>query len=271
MPRPCPSSPPSSSAPAAASASTTSTRGCSTSASSSSAPPSTTRSPTSSWPSCCTSSPRTPTRTSRCTSTRRAARSTPASRSTTRCSSSSPTCSTICCGIAMSMGSLLLAGGAAGKRISLPNSRILIHQPSAGFEGQATDIEIHAQRDPQDAPADRRDLREAHGQAGGGGAPRHGARPLLQARRGRRVRPHRPGHQLALNLRRIRSGVRPLDRSSARTDLERRVDLALGARHPGAVAVAHDDRRPRDGGRAVLGLDGERLAGAAGPPRSASQ
>ena len=51
---------------------------------------------------------------------------------------------TICCGIAMSMGSLLLTGGAKGKRFSLPNSRILMHQPSAGFEGQATDIEIHA-------------------------------------------------------------------------------------------------------------------------------
>ena len=55
-----------------------------------------------------------------------------------------PPVQTICCGIAMSMGSLLLAGGAAGKRFSLPNSRILIHQPSAGFEGQSTDIEIHA-------------------------------------------------------------------------------------------------------------------------------
>ena len=44
----------------------------------------------------------------------------------------------------MSMGSLLLTGGAKGKRFSLPNSRILIHQPSAGFEGQSTDIEIHA-------------------------------------------------------------------------------------------------------------------------------
>src|SRR5438445_9255300 len=52
---------------------------------------------------------------------------------------------TICVGIAMSMGSLLLAGGAKGKRFSLPNSRILMHQPSAGFEGQSTDIEIHAQ------------------------------------------------------------------------------------------------------------------------------
>jgi ATP-dependent Clp protease, protease subunit len=55
-----------------------------------------------------------------------------------------PDVSTMCVGIAMSMGSLLLAGGAAGKRMALPNSRILIHQPSAGFEGQATDIEIHA-------------------------------------------------------------------------------------------------------------------------------
>ena len=55
-----------------------------------------------------------------------------------------PQVQTICCGIAMSMGALLLAGGAPGKRFSLPNSRILIHQPSAGFEGQSSDIEIHA-------------------------------------------------------------------------------------------------------------------------------
>jgi len=51
---------------------------------------------------------------------------------------------TICCGIAMSMGSLLLAAGAPGKRLALPNARILIHQPSGGFQGQSTDIEIHA-------------------------------------------------------------------------------------------------------------------------------
>ncbi|MCW3008542.1 MAG: clpP [Solirubrobacterales bacterium] len=56
-----------------------------------------------------------------------------------------PDVSTICCGIAMSMGSLLLAGGKKGKRFSLPNSRILIHQPSSGFEGQASDIAIHAE------------------------------------------------------------------------------------------------------------------------------
>jgi ATP-dependent Clp protease protease subunit len=55
-----------------------------------------------------------------------------------------PDVRTICYGIAMSMASLLLAGGAAGKRMALPNSRILIHQPSGGFEGVAADIEIHA-------------------------------------------------------------------------------------------------------------------------------
>ncbi len=55
-----------------------------------------------------------------------------------------PDVQTICVGIAMSMGALLLAGGAAGKRMALPNSKILIHQVSAGFQGQATDIEIHA-------------------------------------------------------------------------------------------------------------------------------
>ncbi|MGI8805050.1 MAG: ATP-dependent Clp protease proteolytic subunit [Thermoleophilaceae bacterium] len=55
-----------------------------------------------------------------------------------------PDVQTTCVGIAMSMGSLLLAGGAAGKRAALPNSRILIHQPSAAFEGQSSDIEIHA-------------------------------------------------------------------------------------------------------------------------------
>ena len=55
-----------------------------------------------------------------------------------------PDVATICCGVAMSMGALLLAGGAKGKRMSLPNSKILIHQVSAGFSGQATDIEIHS-------------------------------------------------------------------------------------------------------------------------------
>ena len=55
-----------------------------------------------------------------------------------------PQISTLCIGQAASMGSFLLAAGAKGKRFSLPNSRIMVHQPSAGFQGQATDIEIHA-------------------------------------------------------------------------------------------------------------------------------
>jgi ATP-dependent Clp protease protease subunit len=55
-----------------------------------------------------------------------------------------PEIQTICVGIAMSLGSLLLTGGTKGKRFALPNSRLLMHQPSAGFEGQASDIEIHA-------------------------------------------------------------------------------------------------------------------------------
>ena len=55
-----------------------------------------------------------------------------------------PDVSTLCIGQAASMGSFLLGAGAKGKRFSLPNSRIMVHQPSAGFQGQATDIEIHA-------------------------------------------------------------------------------------------------------------------------------
>ena len=55
-----------------------------------------------------------------------------------------PDISTLCIGQAASMGSFLLSAGKKGKRFSLPNSRIMVHQPSAGFQGQATDIEIHA-------------------------------------------------------------------------------------------------------------------------------
>ena len=55
-----------------------------------------------------------------------------------------PDISTLCIGQAASMGSFLLSAGSKGKRFSLPNSRIMVHQPSAGFQGQATDIEIHA-------------------------------------------------------------------------------------------------------------------------------
>jgi ATP-dependent Clp protease protease subunit len=69
-----------------------------------------------------------------------------------------PDVATTCCGIAMSMGSLLLAGGAAGKRSSLPNSRILIHQPHGGYQGQTTDIQIHA----KEAMALRRRMEEIY-------------------------------------------------------------------------------------------------------------
>lgn len=55
-----------------------------------------------------------------------------------------PDVQTICCGIAMSMGALILAAGAPGKRLTLPNGRILIHQPTGGFQGQSSDVEIHA-------------------------------------------------------------------------------------------------------------------------------
>ena len=56
-----------------------------------------------------------------------------------------PPISTLCCGQAASMGSLLLAAGAPGLRFALPNARVMVHQPSGGFQGQATDIMLHAQ------------------------------------------------------------------------------------------------------------------------------
>jgi ATP-dependent Clp protease protease subunit len=70
---------------------------------------------------------------------------------------------TICCGIAMSGGSLILAGGTPGKRLVLPNSRILIHQPSGGFQGQSTDIGIHA----KEALALRERLEEIYAESTG--------------------------------------------------------------------------------------------------------
>ena len=67
-----------------------------------------------------------------------------------------PDIATICCGVAMSMGALLLAAGAPGKRMALPNSKVMIHQLSGGFSGQSSDIEIHA----REAIAMRRRLDE---------------------------------------------------------------------------------------------------------------
>jgi ATP-dependent Clp protease protease subunit len=71
-----------------------------------------------------------------------------------------PDIQTICFGVAMSMGSMLLAGGAPGKRMALRNSRILIHQPHGGFQGQSTDIEIHAKQ----ILLDRRRIEEIYAQ-----------------------------------------------------------------------------------------------------------
>ena len=69
--------------------------------------------------------------------------------------------STICVGQAASMGALLLTGGAAGKRFALPHSRVMVHQPSAGFQGQATDIDIHA-REILDMKASLNDIMDKH-------------------------------------------------------------------------------------------------------------
>ena len=109
-----------------------------------------------------------------------------------------PDVATTCCGIAMSMGSLILAGGAAGKRSALPNSRILIHQPSGGFQGQATDIQIHA----KEALELRGRVEEIYAQHTGHARAdlrRPRARPLLHARRGAGLRAGRPRLRRATN------------------------------------------------------------------------
>ncbi len=73
-----------------------------------------------------------------------------------------PDVSTLCMGIAASMGSFLLMAGAKGKRFALPNSRVMIHQPSGGAQGQATDIEIHAREISEDARATEPHLRRTY-------------------------------------------------------------------------------------------------------------
>jgi ATP-dependent Clp protease protease subunit len=106
-----------------------------------------------------------------------------------------PDVQTICVGIAMSMGALLLSGGAAGKRMALPNAKILIHQVSAGFQGQATDIEIHA-REIIDLRG-RLDEIIAH-HAGKPVEEGHRAGLLHEFRGGQGIRNHRPGDYEAL-------------------------------------------------------------------------
>ena len=104
-----------------------------------------------------------------------------------------PDVSTICVGQAASMGALLLASGAKGKRYALPNSRVMIHQPLGGFQGQATDIDIHA----REILTLRQRLNEILSKHTGPGPrdhrPGHRARQLQERRSRARIRPGRPG------------------------------------------------------------------------------
>ena len=106
-----------------------------------------------------------------------------------------PDVQTICVGIAMSMGALLLAGGAQGKRMSLPNAKILIHQVSSSFQGQATDIEIHAKEIIDVRRRLDEILAEHTGPGPREGVPGHRARLLHVGRGGQGVLADRPGHR----------------------------------------------------------------------------
>ena len=126
-----------------------------------------------------------------------------------------PDVATMCVGIAMSMGSLLLAGGAraSGCRCRTRASSSTSRQPASRASRRTS---RSTRRDPQDAQARRRDLREAHRAARGAGPPRHGARPVLHRRPGRRVRPDRPRDPRALDRRRARSSRGARSRSAPR-------------------------------------------------------
>ena len=100
---------------------------------------------------------------------------------------------TYCIGQAASMGAVLLAAGAAGKRHALPNSRIMIHQPSAGMEGTAEDIMIHATEYRKTKEKLNRILRRAHRPDDGADRKAHRPRPLHVGRRGPGIPHHRPG------------------------------------------------------------------------------
>ena len=104
-----------------------------------------------------------------------------------------PDVSTLCIGQAASMGALLLCAGAKGKRFCLPNSRVMIHQPMGGFQGQASDIEIHAKEILYLREQAERDHGEAHRQDGGADRAGHRSRQFPVGRRGRAVWSGRPG------------------------------------------------------------------------------
>src|SRR6478672_10686926 len=111
-----------------------------------------------------------------------------------------PQVATTCVGIAMSLGALLLAAGESGKRMALPNAKILIHQLWGGFEGQASDIEIQAPGDDRGQAADGGDRRRAQRAAAREGFQGHGARLLHDRRGGEGVRPHRQGARAPLRV-----------------------------------------------------------------------
>ena len=100
---------------------------------------------------------------------------------------------TICMGQAASMGSFLLAAGTKGKRYALPHSRVMIHQPLAGFQGQATDIEIHAKEILKTRDTLNELYSQAHGPAGRQDQERYRPRQLHVGDAGQGVRPHRRG------------------------------------------------------------------------------
>jgi ATP-dependent Clp protease protease subunit len=99
-----------------------------------------------------------------------------------------PDISTICVGQAASMGAVLLAAGAKGKRFALPNSRVMVHQPLGGFHGQATDVEIHAREILDARTAAQRDPGPAHGTAAREDWQGHRPRQLHERRGGQGIR-----------------------------------------------------------------------------------
>ena len=102
-----------------------------------------------------------------------------------------PDVSTICVGMGMSAAAMVLAGGAAGKRMALPNSKMMIHQGSAGFRGAPTDIEIHAKEVLSMTRRMAEILAKHTGSAGRAGDAGHRPRPLHDTRRGARLRTDR--------------------------------------------------------------------------------
>ena len=107
-----------------------------------------------------------------------------------------PPVATLCVGQAMSAGSLLLTAGEKGMRFCTPNASIMVHQPSGGYQGQASDIMIHAQWTEAEAPAER-DLRQAHRPGLRDHRQCAGPRPFHVRRPGAGIRPDRQGHHLA--------------------------------------------------------------------------